>query len=378
MPQPPTANMAIVWPTDHDDDDVWDVIMDAAIQGPIDQHDHTAGKGLPIVSGALKINADVSWASGGLQFAITNLRAVDFAPQAASGMTSLAGAFFVDVADGELYFRNLTGTNIKFTAGAALNVAPFAGGIGGDYSAVGALLLYDDATKSYWLQQDGSPRPWARVRVGDVDIYQTAPSITQRVRLQSPAALAASYALTLPAALAATNRPLAVDATGAMTLGSAMELAANNSFTISGTAVYKHGVKFIVRPFTLFMPSEIQAGGTNHVVGQAGISLSNNSIIFFALPELPQHARYVTVDVYFNSAADRTACTCVLYQTSAADPAATAFTALGVGPSNIGTAITRLTVAGYSPSGSQTLWVNISNGVSTPKLQAIVVGFDVP
>jgi len=223
----PTANMNLVLPIDHGSDDTWDTLLDACF-GLIDAHDHSNGKGVRVPVAGLDINADLSFASGGLYAAATDVLAIDFQPALPADVSSYAGALFVSSVDNNLYYRTTSGTNVKIIDGVSLNVAGFAGGIGGDYTAVGALLSFDDATDSYWLQQQGSPRPWARIRVGDVDIYETAASITNRVRLQSPAALAASYALTLFSALPGS--------TVAVQLSAAGVLSASNTFASAITA----------------------------------------------------------------------------------------------------------------------------------------------
>jgi hypothetical protein len=218
--------MGMVLPDDHGSLEVWGLLVNAALTTN-DAHDHTPGKGVLIPAAALNINGDVSWSSGGTSRSITDLKAIDFIPSAAAGMTALAGAFFVSDGTGglsanELYYRTTAGTNVKFTSGAALNVAAFTGGIGGDYSAAGALVVFDDATDSYWFQQQVGTgvRQYARMRNADIDFYEfkanpTAGVPTNRVRLKSPAALAASYDLTMPAALqAAGSRPLTVTSAG--------------------------------------------------------------------------------------------------------------------------------------------------------------------
>lgn len=269
MPQTPSSNMGIIWPTDHNDADAWDVIMDTAIRTTIDAHDHSAGKGVLVPTGGLKIDADISWSFNGLSRAITDLRAIDFSPQAASGMTALAGALFLNSADNELYYRTTGGSNVKVTAGTALNVAGFTGGIGGDYAATGALVIFDDATDSYWFQQQigAAVRQYARMRSADVDLYEfkanpTAGVPTNRVRLASPTALAASYTLTMPGSIPAAGGPLSVDAAG-------------NVLTVE-----KHGIRTLQISFYAFQPIEqavtpasYSSGRLNMTTVQAGTSI---------------------------------------------------------------------------------------------------------
>jgi len=232
-----TPNMSLVLPVDHGSADIWDTVLDA-ILNLIDAHDHTTGKGVKIPSAALNINADVSWASAGVYYAIKDVFAVDFQPSAAASMSSYAGAIFVNSSDNELYWRTVAGTNVKMTAGNALNVAAFTGGIGGDYSAVGALFSFDDATDRYLAQQQGSPRPWAGIALGNLDIYEQAASISNRVRQKSPAGLGASYDVTWLAALPASTVGLQISSTG--------QLTASNTFaTLTYTTDLKYStVKF--------------------------------------------------------------------------------------------------------------------------------------
>ncbi len=217
--------MGLTLPTDHQSLDAWGAILNTAL-GLVEAHNHTAGNGNLVPTGGLSIDADLAFNTK----AITGLKAIDFTAVATSAVTGYAGAFFVNSADSNLYYRTTAGVNVQVTNGAALNVSAFTGGIGGDYASVGALFSFDDATDSYWAQQELvlGVRAWAGLRVGNVDIYEQAASITNRVRLNSPAALAASYALTLPPALGGSTLALQVSSTGVMSL--------SNSFASALTA----------------------------------------------------------------------------------------------------------------------------------------------
>lgn len=247
---PTTTNMSLVLPTEGGDADIWDTLL-AAVFNLIDAHDHSSGKGVPVPSSGLRINADVPFNYSGTYYAATGVKAVDFQPSAAADVSSYAGALFVNSLDNELYFRTTSGSNVKVTSGTSLNVSAFTGGIGGDYSSVSALVSFSDADDAYLFQQQGSPRPWARMRSADVDIYEAAAGITNRVRLQSPAALAASYAITLPAALPASTLLMQMSSAGVLslsntlasglTLGGALTLPGGSNINISGSGEVKHG-----------------------------------------------------------------------------------------------------------------------------------------
>lgn len=223
-----TPNMSLVLPTDHGSSDTWDVILDAVF-GLVDAHDHTTGKGVKIPSAALKINADVSWSFGGTNYAITDAKAIDFAAVAAANVTGLSGALFVNSADNELYYRTTAGVNVKFTNGAALNVAAFTGGIGGDYSAIGALVDFDDASDTYRFRQQVATlvRQFAKMSSADLNLFEykaagATPVPANAVTLKSPVGLAAGYSVTFPAAVPGVTSLLQMTAAGALLVGNVL------------------------------------------------------------------------------------------------------------------------------------------------------------
>lgn len=178
----------------------------------IDAHDHTTGKGVPIPTAGLDIDADLTFAGN----AAINLKAAQMTAQASA--PALNRSIWVDTS-GDLYYRNAAGTSVQITSGGQLDVSSV-GGIAGDYAAAGASLYYDDAADTYrFLSAAPLPNVWSSVSAGDIDLYEKASGITNRVRLKSPAALAASYTVTLPAAVPAQARPVAVGTTGTLVFG---------------------------------------------------------------------------------------------------------------------------------------------------------------
>jgi hypothetical protein len=295
----PTANMGLTLPTDHGSADVWDTILDAVF-ALIDAHDHTAGKGVQVPSAALKINADVSWSFGGTPYAISDAKAIDFAAVAVGTVAGLAGALFVNSADNELYYRTIAGANVKFTNGAALNFAAFVGGIGGDYSAVGALEDFDDASHTYRFRQQvgAAVRQFGKMSSADVQLFEfkanpAAGVPANSVNLKSPTALAASYNAVWFAALPASQVLVQIDNAGQMFASNT--LAANANIVISGTALYKRGVTRLQIPFlwNVFDSS----GVPTHVAGTPGITLPQNVNAFFPLLGLSQHERITGFEV---------------------------------------------------------------------------------
>lgn len=213
-----TPNMSLVLPTPGGDIGTWDDIENAAFT-LIDSHDHTAGRGVRIPVSGLNVNADISLA--GL-YSLTNLKSLDFT--AITALSSGAHRIFFSSADNELYVRSNSGVNIKITSGAGLNLSAI-GGIVGDYASVGAEVAYDDANDRYTFKQQtggGGVKQWATRAGGHVDIFEqlataSGTTISNRVRLSSPAALASSYVVTFPAAVPASIAFVQASSAGVLT-----------------------------------------------------------------------------------------------------------------------------------------------------------------
>ncbi len=253
---------------------VWDDALDANAT-LTDAHDHSPGKGAPVKTNGISINADLTFAS---LYAPINLHRITFASIVA--LSSSNKSLFVNAVDSELYWRSNAGTNVKLTSGSALNVAAFVGGIGGDYAATGALVDYDDATDTYRFRQElaSAVRQFAKVRLADIQLVEYDPSgdatvPANAVTIKSPDALAGSYTVTLPAAapgstllvqmdsagtlsasntvanavtLSATLTAAAVTASGLVTANAGVTAGANQHVTVSGTGEYKHGARTLL------------------------------------------------------------------------------------------------------------------------------------
>jgi hypothetical protein len=222
----------------------------------VDAHNHTAGQGDAVPTAGLNINADLSFNS---LYGPTNLHAITFASIVALSSNTYNHSLFVSdgsggLASGELYWRTSTGTHVKITAANALNVLPFTGGIGGDYTSVGAILAYDDAGKRYTHKEgtnDGNG--WALLASGDVRLFETGSVDAVFVGLAAPAALASSYTLTWPLALPASTQLVQVNNAGSVTFTNTivepitaslgLTAAANQHITVSGTGQFKHGTR---------------------------------------------------------------------------------------------------------------------------------------
>lgn len=222
-----TPLMGLVLPVDHGSNDVWAPILQTLFDR-VDLHNHTTGLGAKVPTGGLNIDADLSFSPSGTPRAITDLKAIDFSAVAASAVASLAGAFFLSDGTGglvvnELYYRTTSGSNVRITSGAALNVAAFAGAIGGDYVSVGALIDYDDASDMYRFRQEtaAAVRQFAKVQFADIILTEYDPSgdasvPTNAITIKSPDALAASYSVIWPAAVPGSTSYLTMTSAGVL------------------------------------------------------------------------------------------------------------------------------------------------------------------
>ncbi len=253
---PTLPNTGVITPTLGGDAGTWDDKNNAA-WGNYDEHNHAAGNGRRITTAAINIDADLTF--GGL-YAPTNLHRLTFASIVA--LTGNNKSLFVNTADNELYWRSNTGTNVKLTAGNALNVAAFTGGFGSGYTSASAAADYDDSTEQYTFKQSAGGN-WSRLGVGGIRLYEFGTNETLRVGLLAPAALGASYDVTLPAALPGSTQIMQLSSTGdvtasntianAVSMGNTLGVtglitatagltcAANQSITVSGTGDIKHG-----------------------------------------------------------------------------------------------------------------------------------------
>lgn len=170
----------------------------------IDQHNHLPGAGVPIVSAALNINADV-------QFNVNNaigLRATRFQPQTATIPATGVDVGELFVAGVDLYYNDASGNQIRLTQ---------SGGVAGTPGSIANLIApasvtYVPLTGTYVFQS-------AANTAGNID----AAAITLRnmttngkgVTLQPINALGADYSITLPA-LPSVQSIVTMDALGNM------------------------------------------------------------------------------------------------------------------------------------------------------------------
>lgn len=194
----------------------------------VDQHDHTTGKGLPVPSNGININNDLPFNG----FNASSLRSTQFQSQASP--LSLPGDITcLYVSNGNLYYNNQIGQQVRITSGAALDASTI-GGIGGDYVGSGALEFYTsfDRTFTFWSATNVP----ANLDAGSITIRPVALS-PFGITINAPLSLAADYQMTLPGSNPSTESFLTVDAAGVIRNDIAI-----NSLGIAGTITMYGGI----------------------------------------------------------------------------------------------------------------------------------------
>lgn len=183
---------------------LWASELNAA-QFTIDSHDHTSGKGVPIPSNGIQLNADLTFNS----FNATFLRSSQYTDN--SSPLALPGDIrAIYASGGDLYYNNGIGQQIQITAGAGLNATSI-GGIGGDYGTSTASVFYTSATSTFTFWQDVNTP--ALLDVGPITIRPATVS-PFGITLEAPNSLAGDYTATLPGAPPASTKILTMDNTG--------------------------------------------------------------------------------------------------------------------------------------------------------------------
>lgn len=294
-----TAYMLIVLPNVGASTDVWGTELNTALQAIIDPHDHTTGKGKQVPTAGIGINADLDMSA----WRLMTVCGVDFDNLGATLTTGACEAF---VAFGDLYYRNNTGTNIRITNGGALNMTTV-GGIAGNYTSAGAEVAFVDAQDGYtFKQQTGAAvRQYAKMDCADVRLYEfkahpAAAPPTNFVSLKSPAALAASYQVTMPAAVPASTLPVQMSAAGVLSVGGSIAMASGDNITLSGAGRYKRsgGTFCVALSAGLTSGANVAYDSTNHYLASTGAGTYTLNV------PIPDNRKVTQIDteVYGNGA----------------------------------------------------------------------------
>jgi hypothetical protein len=190
----------------------------------IDAHDHSPGKGVPVRTSGLYVDADLAFGTRNL----TALRSARFTSQA-SPLALPTDLSCLYASGGELYYNDGDGNAVQLTSGGALNAASI-GAIGGDYAtSPGASLFYTSGSSLFSMESAAGVKAYAAH--GPLYLYEPVAS-GKYARVKVPTGLAANYDLTLPAALPGGTKILTLDNVGQVAAvydvdGTTLEVSSN-------------------------------------------------------------------------------------------------------------------------------------------------------
>lgn len=166
----------------------------------IDQHNHSAGSGVPINPNGININAALTFQNN---FA-TNLAGLTLTAQ---GSTPANGTVYMSGND--LYYNNGAGLNIQLTNSSGIVGSP--GSISGLTSPASA--TYSSGTQTFIWQSGASIA--ANMDFGAAVMRNLSPNSTFALTLSPPAALGSNYSIVLPV-LPASQKIMTLDNSGNM------------------------------------------------------------------------------------------------------------------------------------------------------------------
>lgn len=292
MPGAILPNTGVQLPAAGSDPGDWDDINNAA-WGNYDVHDHSPGSGVQIPTVGIDIDAILSLNGYGLEDIGT--LAFDAIPALATGALTL----FVNDADDELYWRTGSGVNVRLTLNGTID-ASLIGGIGGDYTTVGAELAYDDSDERFTFKDgDGN---WAHLAGGDLHLYEHGTTETVRVAIKVPSALAAPYDVTLPDAVPAAVSLLRMNASGALapsgTIDESITFAAGRSITLAGDGKYCHAGRSVYCQALSQVSSTASGGPVAQTGGVPRVEVPVSTEVFIpVLASLENYAQVTSIAI---------------------------------------------------------------------------------
>lgn len=237
----------------------WATELNAALT-TLDAHNHAVGSGQQITPSGLNISSDLPFLSNNA----TQVRSVRFSSQGSSISTSEYPAIYA--VNNQLYYNDGTNPAFPITSGGGVAGAP--GSISGLTSP--ATAAFSGTTFSW----KSGTTTYANMSFGSLYLREAAAGITNTISLSSPAALAASYDLTLPAALPASTKILTLSNTGA--IGDAYDVD-NSSIEVSSNTirVKAGGVTNAMLAGSIDASTKLSAGTVGNTQLAAGTALAN-------------------------------------------------------------------------------------------------------
>jgi hypothetical protein len=184
----------------------WASELNAAL-ALIDSHDHSSGKGTPVRSNGIYLDSDLDCHNINLK----TLRSSRYTAQGSplSGVSDVCCIYF---SGADLYANDAVGNQVQITSGGGVAGSP--GSISGLVSP--ASVVYTPASTIFNFYSASTVR--ASLACGPLTIAEAVAS-GKGVTISVPTALAANYALELPAALPASTKFMTLSAAGLIGVG---------------------------------------------------------------------------------------------------------------------------------------------------------------
>lgn len=224
----------------------------------VDQHNHTAGNGVPITPSGMNISSDITFLNNNA----TTLRSVRFNPQSSAlALPTDLGCLYENGVD--LFYNDGNGNQIRLTQSGS--IAGVSGSITGLVSP--ASVVFSALNGRYTFQANTNVA--GKMDIGPITLRDTAAS-ANGIDIVSPLGLAGNYTLTLLPALPGSNSFLTVDNSGNMGASTPV-LGALNTNNLSPSAAIL-GTQLDTNPGFNGIASVFIAPGNFALAGAAGES----------------------------------------------------------------------------------------------------------
>ena len=244
----------------------------------------------------MDINADLSFLSGATNYGAKDLQRTSWAALSAalSAATYPRSCYALN---GDLYYNDESGNQVRLTASGAVNVAGVGGVTGSGYGTGGVEVNWDSVNTRYRMRSGSATDDFAAVECDDVLLRDASGNA---IRLGAPAGMSADYTALLPGAVPASHSVLVMETGGTISHSTApanLALASGGHFTVSGAGRYKHGTFVLLLPAASAYPDDNTHTATYSAVNGRWSVSGTDCTISYPLP-LIVGQRLLTVSLH--------------------------------------------------------------------------------
>lgn len=254
-----------------------------------------------VTPAGMDISSDLSFLSGGTNYRAKDLKAASYENQASalSAATYPTSLYFSGI-DGNLYANDASGRQVQITAAGAVNASTTGGITGSGYGASGVEVNWDSGSSAYLMKAGSAADDYASVICQSLLLQDGSGNSAEIV---TPS-LSADKTWTLPSAYPAGNGYMVAMSTagvlsttttptfGTVTAGT---VTSTGHVVVSGTNLYKHGVRYrVISPHTAGLSSFNRNG--------AKISAASGSATAYVPLNFDEGQHVSDVSVYWDPA----------------------------------------------------------------------------